>query len=122
MKYKLSFWLILIGLIIGIGYSLWITFGLFQSQNILSSTSLISSQANYNLELYTQVAMISSWISVIAGILLSVFVGINLFKNKKPTKRNFKFIIILSAIGFITSIFYGAVLMLIGGILGYNSR
>lgn len=121
MKYKLNFWLILIGLIIEIGYSVWIAYGLIQSQNILSSLNSVNSIAISDFELYTQIAMISSWVSVIAGILLSVFIGINLFKNKKPTKRNFKFIIILSVVGLVTSIIYGALLTLIGGIIGYSS-
>lgn len=121
MKSKLSFWLILIGLIIGISYSIWIVYGLFESQKILSNITHLNSQTIPNFELYTKVGMISSWGFVIIGFFLLVFIGINLLKNKNPNKRNFKFIIILSSIGIITSIVYGAILILIGGIIGYNT-
>ena len=123
MKSKLSFWLILIGLIIGIGYSIWIIYGLIESQKAISSVSYVNPEAFPNFELYTKVGMISSWVFVIVGVILLIFIGINLVKiNKKPNKRNFKFIIILSTLGFITSIFYGAILMLIGGVIGYNTN
>jgi uncharacterized membrane protein len=121
MKSKISFWLIFLGLIAGAGYSVWIIYGLIKSQRILSDVSYANPEVFSNLELYTQVGVVSSWISVILGIVLLIFIAINLLK-KKPSKRNFKFIIILSAIGLITSIFYGAILMLIGGIVGYNSK
>ena len=122
MKSKLSFWLILIGLIIGLVYSVWIIQGLITSQKIIQNISYSDQKVFPNYEFYTKVAMVYSWISVILGIILLVFIGINLLKNKKPSKRNFKFIAILSAIGLITSIFYGAVLMLIGAIIGYISK
>lgn len=123
MKHKLAFWLILTGLIIGLAYSIWIAYGLIQSQKILSDVSYANSQTFSNFELYTKIGMISSYISLILGLILSGFIAINLIKlYKKPNKRNFKFIVILSALGLVTSIFYGAVLTLMGGIIGYNSK
>jgi hypothetical protein len=122
MKNKLAFWLILVGIIVGIVYSIWIINGLIESQKILSSVSYVDPSVFPDFEFYTQVGMISSWIFVILGFILLILIGINLNKiYKKPNRRNYKFIIIFSIIGIFTSIFYGAIVMLIGSVIGYKS-
>lgn len=118
MKSKLIFIIIIIGIIIGFLFSL-ITLWDNAQFYISSKHITFNEEILPNWNLYLKIGVILSLISSIAGLILSIILVIYLLKiKKKPTKKNFIVISILGAVGLLTNFRLGAILVLIGGIIG----
>ena len=116
-KFKTPYLLCLIGLIVG-------TVLLFVSvlQYFIFKTFISSILSQFSillpfdiLSMLLPLILISTIIGFILAIILLIFV---IKLKKEPTKRNFIIITVISAIGLFTGLNIGAIVSLIGGILG----
>tara|TARA_Y100000310_G_scaffold236738_1_gene239983 strand:+ start:406 stop:789 length:384 start_codon:yes stop_codon:yes gene_type:complete len=116
-KFKTPYLLCLIGLIVGAAFLLISVIEFFIFKSLISSV-LGKFFTFFLIQIFSMLLpliFISTIISFILVIILLIFV---IKLKKEPTRRNFIVITVISAIGIFTGLSFGAIISLIGGILG----
>ena len=121
MKIKTPSILIIIGLILGMIEAIISSLDLVNIKETLSSITYVNPDIMPNFDLFVKIGIFLSYVSTVVGAIICIIMLIYLLRTiKKPNKRDYKVMIIISIVGILTSSIFGSILFLIGSIIGFK--